>query len=142
MSKFLKRRKTIEDIEKDESKMYNYLEMNQVLQIRDHILNDNKLHKAKIRILIASILEVQALTGMRIGETTSTAGRRYRFIKQNYQYNSRIHRIKYEEGFLYKDTTKTISSKRSISINSRTVEIFKKDNTGKQNVEKMEFELC
>ncbi|HDE9622391.1 TPA: tyrosine-type recombinase/integrase, partial [Staphylococcus aureus] len=32
----------------------------------------------------------------------------------------------YEEGFGYKDTTKTISSKRSISINSRTVEIFKK----------------
>lgn len=66
--------------------MYNYLEMNQVLQIRDHILNDNKLHKRN-RILIASILEVQALTGMRIGRTTSTAGKRYRFIKQNYQYN-------------------------------------------------------
>ncbi|HCV2119693.1 TPA: site-specific integrase, partial [Staphylococcus aureus] len=65
--KIPKRRKTIEDIEKDESKMYNYLEMNQVLQIRDHILNDNKLHKRN-RILIASILEVQALTGMRIGE--------------------------------------------------------------------------
>ena len=66
MSKFLKEENN-RGYRKDESKMYNYLEMNQVLQIRDHILNDNKLHKRN-RILIASILEVQALTGMRIGE--------------------------------------------------------------------------
>ncbi|HDA1823892.1 TPA: site-specific integrase [Staphylococcus aureus] len=107
--KIPKRRKTIEDIEKDESKMYNYLEMNQVLQIRDHILNDNKLHKRN-RILIASILQEKDID----------------LLNKTINITGTIHRIKYEEGFGYKDTTKTISSKRSISINSRTVEIFKK----------------
>ncbi|HHB0232576.1 TPA: tyrosine-type recombinase/integrase [Staphylococcus aureus] len=124
--KIPKRRKTIEDIEKDESKMYNYLEMNQVLQIRDHILNDNKLHKRN-RILIASILEVQALTGMRrIGELQALQEKDIDLLNKTINITGTIHRIKYEEGFGYKDTTKTISSKRSISINSRTVEIFKK----------------
>ncbi|CXP49779.1 tyrosine-type recombinase/integrase [Staphylococcus aureus] len=122
--KIPKRRKTIEDIEKDESKMYNYLEMNQVLQIRDHILNDNKLHKRN-RILIASIL-VQALTGMRIGELQALQEKDIDLLNKTINITGTIHRIKYEEGFGYKDTTKTISSKRSISINSRTVEIFKK----------------
>ncbi len=123
--KIPKRRKTIEDIEKDESKMYNYLEMNQVLQIRDHILNDNKLHKRN-RILIASILEVQALTGMRIGELQALQEKDIDLLNKTINITGTIHRIKYEEGFGYKDTTKTISSKRSISINSRTVEIFKR----------------
>lgn len=123
--KIPKRRKTIEDIEKDESKMYNYLEMNQVLQIRDHILNNNKLHKRN-RILIASILEVQALTGMRIGELQALQEKDIDLLNKTINITGTIHRIKYEEGFGYKDTTKTISSKRSISINSRTVEIFKK----------------
>ncbi|USC84656.1 tyrosine-type recombinase/integrase, partial [Staphylococcus aureus] len=100
-------------------KMYNYLEMNQVLKIRDHILNDNKLHKRN-RILIASILEVQALTGMRIGELQALQEKDIDLLNKTINITGTIHRIKYEEGFGYKDTTKTISSKRSISINSRT----------------------
>ncbi|HCY8116213.1 TPA: site-specific integrase [Staphylococcus aureus] len=124
--KIPKRRKTIEDIEKDESKMYNYLEMNQVLQIRDHILNDNKLHKRNRILIASSILEVQALTGMRIGELQALQEKDIDLLNKTINITGTIHRIKYEEGFGYKDTTKTISSKRSISINSRTVEIFKK----------------
>ncbi|HFE5141643.1 TPA: tyrosine-type recombinase/integrase, partial [Staphylococcus aureus] len=62
-----KKSKTIEDIEKEEAKMYNYLEMEQVIQIRDFILNDNNM-QYRARILVAGAVEVQALTGMRIGE--------------------------------------------------------------------------
>lgn len=47
--------------------MYNYLEMEQVIQIRDFILNDNNM-QYRARILVAGAVEVQALTGMRIGE--------------------------------------------------------------------------
>ncbi|HCY6964306.1 TPA: site-specific integrase [Staphylococcus aureus] len=123
--KIPKRRKTIEDIEKDESKMYNYLEMNQVLQIRDHILNDNKLHKRN-RILIASILEVQALTGMRIGELLALQVKDVDLKNKTIDINGTIHRIKCNAGFGHKDTTKTAGSKRKIAINSRIANVLKK----------------
>ncbi|EZY63475.1 integrase [Staphylococcus aureus R0353] len=123
--KLPKKRKTIEDIEKEEYKTYNYLEMNQVLQIRDHILNNNKLKK-RTCILIASIIEVQALTGMRIGELQALQEKDIDLLNRNINITGTIHRIKNEEGFGYKDTTKTTNSKRNITINSRTVEILKK----------------
>lgn len=47
-----KKSKTIEDIEKEEAKMYNYLEMEQGIQIRDFILNDNNM-QYRARILVA-----------------------------------------------------------------------------------------
>ncbi|MDT4077522.1 site-specific integrase, partial [Staphylococcus aureus] len=68
----------------------------------------------------------QALTGMRIGELQALQEKDIDLLNKTINITGTIHRIKYEEGFGYKDTTKTISSKRSISINSRTVEIFKK----------------
>lgn len=40
--KIPKNSKTLKDIEKEEAKIYNYLEMSQVIQIRDFILNNKK----------------------------------------------------------------------------------------------------
>lgn len=123
--KLPKKRKTIEDIEKDEAKMYNYLELQQVVQIRDFILNHNSMHY-RTRILIAGALEVQALTGMRIGELLALQIKDVDLENKTIDINGTLHRIKCNTGFGYKDTTKTIGSKRNITINSRTAKVLKK----------------
>ncbi|HDJ6778517.1 TPA: site-specific integrase [Staphylococcus aureus] len=123
--KLPKKRKTIEDIEKDEAKMYNYLELQQVIQIRDFILNYNSLHY-RTRILIAGALEVQALTGMRIGELLALQIKDVDLKNKTIDINGTLHRIKCNTGFGYKDTTKTTGSKRNITINSRTAKVLKK----------------
>ncbi|HBE8163933.1 TPA: site-specific integrase [Staphylococcus aureus] len=120
-----KKSKTIEDIEKEEAKMYNYLEMEQVIQIRDFILNDNNM-QYRARILVAGAVEVQALTGMRIGELLALQVKDVDLKNKTIAINGTIHRIKCNAGFGHKDTTKTAGSKRKIAINSRIANVLKK----------------
>ncbi|HDN3443155.1 TPA: tyrosine-type recombinase/integrase [Staphylococcus aureus] len=120
-----KNSKTLKDIEKEEAKIYNYLEMRQVIQIRDFILNNNKVRK-RTRFLVSSIIEIQALTGMRIGELLALQNDDVDLKNKVIYINGTIHRIKCDEGFGYKDTTKTVGSKRTITINSRTASLLKK----------------
>ncbi|EZY60310.1 tyrosine-type recombinase/integrase [Staphylococcus aureus] len=120
-----KKRKTIEDIEKDEAKMDNYLELQQVIQIRDFIINSTSMNYRN-RILYAGIIEVQALTGMRIGELLALQVKDIDLENKTIDINGTIHRIKCAGGFGYKDTTKTAGSKRRITINSRTANVLKK----------------
>lgn len=120
-----KKSKTIEDIEKEEAKMENYLEISQVLQIRDHILN-KKERNYRRNLLVASIIELQALTGMRVGEALALQNSDIDLENQTISVNGTIHWIKHENGFGYKDTTKTKGSKRQIAINRRSVDILKK----------------
>ncbi|MEB8175562.1 site-specific integrase [Staphylococcus xylosus] len=120
-----KKAKTLEDIEKEEQKMYNYLEMEQVLQIRDFILNKKHSDK-RLNFLVASIIELQALTGMRIGELQALQENDIDFKNKVIHINGTIHWLKYENGYGYKDTTKTKGSKRQITINQRSINILKK----------------
>ncbi|EZY66103.1 site-specific integrase [Staphylococcus aureus] len=120
-----KKRKTIADIEKDEAKTYNYLELQQVIQIRDFILNDNSI-SYRTRLLVAGVIEIQALTGMRIGEVLALEVKDIDLENKTIDINGTIHRIKCKDGFGYKDTTKTAGSKRKITINSRVANILKK----------------
>ncbi|HCX9036617.1 TPA: tyrosine-type recombinase/integrase [Staphylococcus aureus] len=120
-----KNSKTLKDIEKEEAKRENYLEMSQVLQIRDHILNKQGESYRK-RLLVASIIELQALTGMRVGEVLALQISNIDLENQTIDITGTIHWIKYENGFGYKDTTKTKGSKRQIAINRRSVDILKK----------------
>ncbi|EJO9581419.1 TPA: site-specific integrase [Staphylococcus aureus] len=122
--KLPKKSKTIEDIQKEEAKMYNYLEMKQVLQIRDHILNNPRINK-RMRVLVASLIELQALTGMRIGELQALQKSDIDLEKQIIHINGTIHWVKHEGGYGYKDTTKTKGSNRKITINKRSVSILK-----------------
>ncbi|HBI1404335.1 TPA: tyrosine-type recombinase/integrase, partial [Staphylococcus aureus] len=92
-----KKSKTIEDIEKEEAKMYNYLEMEQVIQIRDFILNDNNM-QYRARILVAGAVEVQALTGMRIGELLALQVKDVDLKNKTIAINGTIHRIKCNAG--------------------------------------------
>lgn len=62
-----KKIKTFKDIEKEEAKSQNFLKMDQVTKIRDYILS-RKYSNKRLIFLVASLIEVQALTGMRIGE--------------------------------------------------------------------------
>lgn len=120
-----KKAKTLEDIEKEEQKIYNYLEMNQVLKIRDFILTKKHSDK-RLNSFVASLIELQALTGMRIGEVQALQEKDIDFQNKTIDINGTIHWIKYENGYGYKDTTKTRGSRRTISINKRAVEILKK----------------
>lgn len=120
-----KKPKTHEDILKEEQKLYNYLEMSQVIKIRDFILT--KKHRDKrLNFLVASIIELQALTGMRIGELQALQEEDINLDNKTIDINGTIHWIKYNNGFGYKDTTKTKGSKRIITINQRSIDILKK----------------
>ncbi|WP_353437207.1 site-specific integrase [Staphylococcus aureus] len=123
--KLPKKSKTIQDIEKEEAKMHNYLEIEQVIQMRDFILN-NKSKQYRTRLLVASIIEVQALTGMRIGELLALQVKDVDLKNKTIDINGTIHRIKCNAGFGHKDTTKTAGSKRKIAINSRIANVLKK----------------
>ncbi|HGO1688913.1 TPA: tyrosine-type recombinase/integrase [Staphylococcus aureus] len=120
-----KKSKTLEDIEKEEAKMENYLEMSQVLQIRDCILN-KKGEDYRKKLLVASIIELQALTGMRIGEVLALQNSNIDLSNKTIDITGTMHWFKHKGGFGYKDTTKTKGSKRQIAINKRSVDILKK----------------
>ena len=116
--------KTIDEIEKEEQKQYNYLEMNTVLKIRDNILN-SKYNNKRLKFLVASIIELQALTGLRVGEVQALQVSNIDLSNKTITVNGTIHWIKYEEGYGYKDTAKTKGSHRVITINKRSCEILK-----------------
>src|SRR5699024_174987 len=120
-----KKAKTLEDIEKEEQKMYNYLEMEQVIQIRDFILNKKHSDK-RLNFLIASIIELQALTGMRIGELQALQENEIDINNRMVINNRTIHKIKYENNDDYKDNTKTNSSIKLIEINQHSINNLKK----------------
>ncbi|MBF0749831.1 tyrosine-type recombinase/integrase [Mammaliicoccus lentus] len=119
-----KKAKTIDEIEKEEQKQYNYLEMNTVLKIRDNILN-SKYNNKRLKFLVASIIELQALTGLRVGEVQALQVSNIDLSNKTITVNGTIHWIKYEEGYGYKDTAKTKGSHRVITINKRSCEILK-----------------
>lgn len=119
-----KKAKTIDEIEKEEQKQYNYLEMNTVLKIRDNILN-SKYNNKRLKFLVASIIELQALTGLRVGEVQALQVSNINLNNKTITVNGTIHWIKYKEGYGYKDTAKTKGSHRVITINKRSCEILK-----------------
>ncbi|MFH0716690.1 site-specific integrase [Staphylococcus delphini] len=120
-----KKVKTYKDIEKEEAKSQNFLEMDQVTKIRDYILS-RKYSNKRLNFLVASLIEVQALTGMRIGELQALQIDDIDFENRKINITGTIHWLKYDNGYGYKDTTKTKNSKREIVINKRTIEILKK----------------
>lgn len=119
-----KKPKTIEEIEKEKKKQFNYLEMNTVLEIRDTILN-SKYNNKRMKFLVASIIELQALTGLRIGEVQALKVEDIDLQNKTLSVNGTIHWLKNDEGYGYKDTAKTIGSHRTISLNKRSCDILK-----------------
>ncbi|WP_147641378.1 tyrosine-type recombinase/integrase [Staphylococcus nepalensis] len=121
--------KTIEDYEKEKQKRENYLEMEQVIQIRncllDHMSNGKYESSKRHLMLTAYIVELQALTGMRIGEALSLQTKDIDMENSQINIIGTIHWLKNDKGYGYKDTTKTSGSYRTITINQRTKKILK-----------------
>lgn len=84
-----------------------------------------KYYNIRMKFLVASIIELQALTGLRIGEVQALKVEDIDLQNKTLSVNGTIHWLKNDEGYGYKDTAKTIGSHRTISLNKRSCDILK-----------------
>lgn len=122
-----KKATTREDVK---AKRENYLEMDEVKVIVDNLLiiADSKRASYMKRsfIMTAYIMEFQALNGMRIGELLAIQPNNIDFDKKTLEIDGTIHWRNEGNAVGFKDTTKTESSYRSISLTSRSCDILRK----------------
>ena len=116
---------------KDETTEEKFLEDDELEAVINYVKNANS-PEANV---YATILEWQALTGMRIGETVSL--QKKNIYKANDQYLVDVHGTLVYHGLRMKDwhkspLTKTDSSYRTISLPDRAVTIYKDFSAGKK----------
>lgn len=126
--KVAKKPKTIEDINK---KKNNFLETHEVKEITDEIrlFGNRKKSKDNRRYydVIAYLVEFMVLNGMRVGEALAITVDNIDFENKKLHIDGTMLWIAEEKGnYGIKDTTKNISSNRTISLSKRSCEILKK----------------
>ena len=122
-----KKATTREDVK---AKRENYLEMDEVKAIVEnlHVVANSKRASYMKRsfIMTAYIMEFQVLNGMRIGELLAIQPNNIDFDKKTLEIDGTIHWRNEGNAVGFKDTTKTESSYRSISLTSRSCDILRK----------------
>ncbi|MCG1486706.1 site-specific integrase [Staphylococcus epidermidis] len=122
-----KKATTIEEVK---AKRENYLEMNEVHLIAEelkHIANNKRASYMKRSYLFtAYIIEFQVLNGMRIGELLAIQPENIDFKSKKLIIDGTIHWRKERNNVGFKDTTKTASSYRTISLTTRSCDILRK----------------
>lgn len=112
-----------------ERKRYNYLEndeLSKVFNVIDEMIkNDKKPGSRRNKQIIRYQLELQALTGMRIGEVQALQNEDFDEVNKTLSINGSIQWINSEEGYGVKDTTKTEGSYRTIDLDDRSIKILK-----------------
>ena len=116
--------------EEVKAKRENYLEMNEINAIA-HDLNHTATTKRasymkRSYIMTAFIMEFQALNGMRIGELLAIQPNNIDFDNKTLTIDGTIHWRKEDNAVGFKDTTKTESSYRTISLTTRSCDILRK----------------
>lgn len=116
--------------EEVKAKRENYLEMNEVKAIVDNlheIANSKRAgYMKRSFIMTAYIMEFQALNGMRIGELLAIQPNNIDFDKKTLEIDGTIHWRNEGNAVGFKDTTKTESSYRTISLTTRSCDILRK----------------
>ncbi|TDL33496.1 site-specific integrase [Macrococcoides bohemicum] len=123
-----KKAKTRDEIK---AKRENYLEMHEINLIVDKL---NEIAKTKRSLymkrayeMTAYVVEFQALNGMRIGELLAIQPENINFDKKTLEIDGTIQWINDENGNQgVKDSTKTASSYRTISLTTRSIDILRK----------------
>ncbi|MEB6230002.1 tyrosine-type recombinase/integrase [Staphylococcus xylosus] len=122
-----KKATTREDVK---AKRENYLEMDEVKAIVNnlHITANSKRagYMKRSFIMTAYIMEFQALNGMRIGELLAIQPDNIDFDNKTLEIDGTIHWRNEGNAVGFKDTTKTESSYRSISLTTRSCDILRK----------------
>ncbi|ATD30555.1 hypothetical protein BHM04_04900 [Macrococcus sp. IME1552] len=125
-----KQAKTLESVNKQKKKSTNYLEkdevfsmINELLRLSDEATTPRKKHDYW---KIAKVMECQYMLGGRIAEILAIQKHNIDFINKTVTIEGAIIKGKKNEGsFYYKDTTKTVSSYRTLSLDDRTIKVFK-----------------
>ncbi|MBA8761762.1 tyrosine-type recombinase/integrase [Staphylococcus coagulans] len=116
--------------EKLERQRNNYLEkeeMAQVLNVFNELISKEKRDKVRINLsIIKNICEIQALTGMRIGEVLALQNEDIDIKNKTIDINGAIFFKNTGEGYGIKTTTKTEGSNRKITINDRALTIIRR----------------
>ncbi|WP_413475769.1 tyrosine-type recombinase/integrase [Staphylococcus equorum] len=116
--------------EEVKAKRENYLEMNEINAIvhdLNHIATTKRASYMKRSYIITSyIMEFQALNGMRIGELLAIQPDNIDFDNKTLTIDGTIHWRKEDKAVGFKDTTKTESSYRTISLTARSCDILRK----------------
>ncbi|MCD8899434.1 site-specific integrase [Staphylococcus gallinarum] len=122
-----KKATTREDVK---AKRENYLEMDEVKKIVDNLHETANSKRAgymkRSFIMTAYIMEFQALNGMRIGELLAIQPGNIDFDNKTLEIDGTIHWRNEGNAVGFKDTTKTESSYRSISLTTRSCDILRK----------------
>ncbi|MDW5470097.1 tyrosine-type recombinase/integrase [Staphylococcus equorum] len=112
------------------AKRENYLEMDEVKAIVYNLLviaNSKRAgYMKRSFIMTAYIMEFQALNGMRIGELLAIQPENIDFDNKTLEIDGTIHWRNEGNEVGFKDTTKTESSYRSISLTTRSCDILRK----------------
>lgn len=112
-----------------ERKKHNYLELHElkrVLEILDDIIKKEKRPEVKRNnLLVRYEVELQALTGMRIGEVQALQLDDFDVKNKTLSINGSIQWLSTKEGYGIKDTVKTEGSYRTIELDERSVKILK-----------------
>ncbi len=116
--------------EEVKAKRENYLEMDEIqaiVQDLNHIAASKRASYMKRSfIMTAFIMEFQALNGMRIGELLAIQPNNIDFDNKTLTIDGTIQWRKEENAVGFKDTTKTESSYRTISLTTRSCDILRK----------------
>lgn len=122
-----KKAKSREEIK---AKRENYLEKHEIDKLVENIYNsidetDVKANKQNL-LMTSYIVEFLALNGMRVGELLAIQPKNIDFKNKTLEIDGTIYWTKQGNGYGIKDTTKTESSYRTISLTSRSCDILKK----------------
>lgn len=116
--------------EEVKAKRENYLEMSEIqaiIQNLNHIATTKRTSYMKRSfIMTAFIMEFQALNGMRVGELLAIQPNNIDFDNKTLTIDGTIHWRKEANAVGFKDTTKTESSYRTISLTTRSCDILRK----------------
>ena len=122
-----KKATTIEEVK---AKRENYLEMNEVHLIAEELKrianNKRASYMKRSYLFTAYIIEFQVLNGMRIGELLAIQPENIDFKNKKLIIDGTIHWRKERNNVGFKDTTKTASSYRTISLTTRSCDILRK----------------
>ncbi|MGJ5702444.1 tyrosine-type recombinase/integrase [Staphylococcus equorum] len=116
--------------EEVKAKRENYLEMDEIQAIIQNLNHTATTKRASYMkrsfIMTAFIMEFQALNGMRIGELLAIQPNNIDFDNKTLTIDGTIHWRKEANAVGFKDTTKTESSYRTISLTTRSCDILRK----------------
>ncbi len=115
--------------EEVKAKRENYLEMHDVAAITKELHNIATTKRASYMkrslIMTAYVIEFQALNGMRIGELLALQPDNIDFKNKKLEIDGTIHWRREGNKVGFKDTTKTASSYRTISLTKRSCDILR-----------------